>query len=150
MEESVLRILPGATPQGVKIQITIEASDAAGVRGFLVDLLQGRVNVPDKQPEPAPEPEPVQGPFIQTPERIPSKTPTEVIINGKPRTVPACVVAILREIELGERAVCIRPEALAKFERHVPEIPLKRDPGRKVVSNRAWFFVSVPTAEEKK
>lgn len=241
MTEPILRILPSTSPKGVKINITIEAEDSAGLLGLLVELLQGRV-ASAQTPAPAvapvtpvrlgcpfplprkarhvitvdgtprevpaavarvvgriakgerelrlrPEvidklrlelPELLAGlhrdhdrkvignaapyrvapfvtvtatdqgavaepetPFIQTPERISAKMPTEVIIDGEPRTVPACVAAILREIELGVREVCIRPEALAKFERHVPEVTLKRDSGRKVSSNRAWYFVEI-------
>lgn len=80
-------------------------------------------------------------PMMQVPERISAKLPTPVKINGQPRTVPACVAAVLKLIADGADAVELRPETLAKFRLAVPEIVLVRDAARKVRSNRAWYLV---------
>ena len=81
-------------------------------------------------------------PLVQVPPRIPAKTPCEVRIAGVPKTVAACVANVLKLIAGGAKEVELRPESLLKFQRDISEIKLTRDVGRKVVSNRAWYFVS--------
>jgi hypothetical protein len=80
-------------------------------------------------------------PSIEVPEHIPAKTPCVVKINGSPRTVAACVAAVLSLIAEGAREVQLRPETHSKFALQVPEIKLVRV-GKKVVENRAWFLVA--------
>lgn len=137
MHEHTLRILPGATPQGVKINITIEAADASGLRGLLVDLLQGRVNVP----APAVEAQPVN---LQIAFPVPVKARHAVTVNGHEREVPAAVARVVGEVAKGARELRLRPEAIDKLRLHLPEFlaGLQRDHERKVSRNAAVYAVA--------
>lgn len=84
--------------------------------------------------------EPIRRATISVPKQRSAKLPCEVLINGKPVTVAACVANVLAEYEAGAVEFSLRRETHALFVAQVADIRLVRT-GRKVVGNRVVWRV---------
>lgn len=94
--------------------------------------------------EPADKPVSVPPLRIQCPADPHPKHPSQVVVNGEMRTVPARVASVLAAIARGEVVARYRPETAEAIQQLVPEIVpgLSRDWTRKVIGKHASYAVS--------